>query len=136
MEIDKDLTWKSHIEKVHCMGKLAVIRRAGSYLPCHIQKLLYQAFIPHLDYCSVVWNGCGQGLSDRVERIQSYALTMILRKPPLTSSKLLRQTLGWTTLRARRHHVRSIVAALTKHHVRSIVAALTKHLHTYALSSL
>ncbi len=107
VEIDKDLTWKSHIEKVHqqCMGKLAVIRRAGSYLPCHIRKLLYQAFIlPHLDYCSVVWNSCGQGLSDRVERIQNYALRMILRKPPLTSSKLLQQTLGWTTLRARRHH--------------------------------
>ncbi len=45
--IDRDLTWKAHIEGMHrqCMGKLAVIRRAGS----HIRKLLYQAFIlPHI----------------------------------------------------------------------------------------
>ena len=34
VEIDRDLTWKAHIERVHhqCMGKLAAIRRAGSYL--------------------------------------------------------------------------------------------------------
>ena len=32
VEIDRDLTWKAHIERVHhqCMGKLAAIRRAGS----------------------------------------------------------------------------------------------------------
>ena len=34
VEIDRDLTWKAHIERMHrqCMGKLAVIRRVGSYL--------------------------------------------------------------------------------------------------------
>ena len=74
-------------------------------MPCHIRKLLYQAFIlPHLDYFSVVWNGCGATLSKRVERIQNYALRVILRKPPLTSSELLRQTLEWTTLKIRRHN--------------------------------
>jgi len=107
VDTDRDLTWKAHIERMHqqCMGKLAAIRRAGSYMPCHIRKLLYQAFIlPHLDYFSVVWNGCGATLSKRVERIQNYALRVILRKPPLTSSELLRQTLGWTTLKTRCHN--------------------------------
>ena len=107
MDIDRDLTWKVHIERMYsqCMGKMAVIRRAGSYLPCHIRKLLYQAFVLlHLDYCSVVWNGCGTTLTKRMERIQNYALRAILRKPPLTSSELLRHTLGWTTLKTRRHN--------------------------------
>ena len=105
VEIDKDLTWKAHTEKVHrqCMSKLAAIRRAGSYLPCHIRKLLYQTFVlPLLDYCSVVWNSCGAVLSKRIERVQNYALRMILQKPPLTSSESLRQTLGWSTLELRR----------------------------------
>ena len=121
MEIDRDLTWKVHIERMHwqCMGKLAIIRRVGSYLLCHIRKLLYQSFVlPHLDYCSVVWNNCGATLTGRVERIQNYALRMILRKLPPTSSELLQQILGWTTLKARRHmlcFVRSIVAALIRH---------------------
>ena len=108
VDIDRDLTWKAHIERMHqqCMGKLVVIWRAGSYMPCHIRKLLYQTFIlPHLDNCSVVWNGCGATLSKRVERIQNYALRVILHKPPLTSSELLRQTLGWTTLKTRCHNV-------------------------------
>jgi len=33
-----------------------------------------------------------------------YALRVILRKPPLTSSELLRQTLEWTTLKIRCHN--------------------------------
>ena len=67
VSIDKDLSWKTHIEQIRaqCMAKLAAIRQAGSYLPCHVRKLLYQSFVlPHLDYCSVVWNSCGTILSD------------------------------------------------------------------------
>ena len=70
VEIDEDLSWKKHIEKMHrqCLAKLALIRRAGTYLPCNIRKLLYQALIlPHLDYCSVVWSSCGLTLSKRIE---------------------------------------------------------------------
>ena len=36
-------------------------------------------------------------------RSQNYALIMILQKPPHTSSEELRETLGWTTLKTRRH---------------------------------
>ena len=87
------------------MAKLAAIRRARSYLPCHVRKLLYQSFVlPHLNYCSIVWNSCGTTMSDRVERVQNYALRIILRKPPRTSSEALRQTLCWTTLKRRRHN--------------------------------
>ena len=107
VSIDKDLSWKTHIEQIRaqCMAKLAAIRRAGSYLPCHVRKFLYQSFVlPHLDYCSVVWNSCSTTLSDRVERVQNYVLRIILRKPPRTSSEALRQTLCWTTLKRRRHN--------------------------------
>ena len=108
VNIDRDLTWKAHIEKVRhqCKGKLAAIRRAGAYLPCHVRKMLYQSLVlSHLDYCSVVWNSCRVTLGKRIERVQNYALRLILQKPPLTSSDLLRQTLGWTTLDARRQNV-------------------------------
>ena len=107
VEIDRNLTWKAHIEKVRhqCMGKLAAIQRAGAYLPCNTRKVLYQSFVlPHLDYCSVVWNYCGVTLGKCIERVQNYALRLILQKPPLTNSDLLRQTLSWTTLEVRRRH--------------------------------
>ena len=86
VDIDRDLTWKAHIERMRrqCMGKLVVIRRVGCCLPCSIRKLLYLSFVlPHLDYCSVVWNNCGATLTGHVERIQNYALRVIVRKPPV-----------------------------------------------------
>lgn len=58
VEIDDDLSWRTHIDKVmRRIGKLAVIKRAGTYLPYHIRKMLHvyisEAFLlPHLDYCS------------------------------------------------------------------------------------
>ena len=86
------------------MAKLAVIRRASHYLPQNVRRLLYQAFVlPHVDYCSIVWNHCGVMLRDNVERIQKYALRIIHRKPPRASSEPLLRTLGWTTLEKRRH---------------------------------
>ena len=67
--------------------------------------MLYSSLVlPHLDYCSVVWNSCGVGQSDRIERVQSYAMHIILRKPPHTNSDSLRQALSWTTLKVRRHN--------------------------------
>ena len=71
--IDKDLSWKQHIDGVRrkCHAKLAAIRRAGNYLPSHVRKLLYQTFVlPHLDYCSAVWHSCGVTLSQKIERVQ------------------------------------------------------------------
>ena len=54
------------------------------------------------DYCSVVWHSCGTTLSQKIERVQNYAMRVILGKPPLTPSESLRQELGWTTLQQRR----------------------------------
>ena len=98
----------SHLEGLckrrTCLARLAMIRQAGHHLSCHIRKLLYQSFVlPNLDYCSVVWNSCGVVLSSKIERIQNYALRLIFYKPPRTSSVPLREILGWTSFKTRRH---------------------------------
>ena len=85
------------------MAKLAVIRRAGHHLPYHVRKLLCFILL-NLDYCSVVWNSCGVVLSNKIERIQNYALRTIFPKPPRMSSAELREAAGWTTLKTRRHN--------------------------------
>jgi len=105
--VDRHLNWKQHIDGVRkkSLACLASIRRAGTYISCHTKKMLYSSLVlPHLDYCSVVWNSCGVGQSDRIERVQNYAMRIILRKPPRTNSDSLRQALSWTTLKARRHN--------------------------------
>ena len=106
-EIDRGLCWKQHIEMVRqkCFARLASIRRAGRYLPWQTRRMLYQSLVlPHLDYCAVAWHTSGAVLSDRIERVQNYAMRMIFRQPPRTNSESLRQALGWSSLKRRRHY--------------------------------
>ena len=85
-----------------CLAGLATIRRASAYLPSSTQRLLYNALVlPYLDYCSVVWHSCTKASSDRVERVQNYAMRVILKRPPRTNSESPRNDLGWTILHRR-----------------------------------
>ena len=64
--VDKHLRWHSHIDNVRrtCLCKIAAIRRASSYLPCHIRRMLHLSFVLlYLEYCSVVWHHCGAALT-------------------------------------------------------------------------
>ena len=88
-----------------CLAKIAMVRRAGAYLPYDGRKMLYQSFVlPHLDYCSIIWHTCGATLTNRIERVQNYALRMIFQKPPRTSSAELQTKLNMTTLEHRRRN--------------------------------
>ena len=103
--VDKQLSWKSHIANVRriCLGKIASIRRSSVYLPKQVRKMLYlSVFIPHLDYCSVVWHNCGVVLTSGVERIQNYALRVILKKTSRSDTKEMRSQLSLPTLEHRR----------------------------------
>ena len=73
VKLDKDLSWKVHIENLHrqCSAKLAIIRRACHYLPQKVKAMLYQALVlPHTDYCSVVWNNCGAVLHGKNPKLR------------------------------------------------------------------
>ena len=62
-------------------------------------KILYKAFVlPYLTYCCCVWHFCSKTVSDRLQRVQNYAMRVILKKPPRTSSSICLQSLGWQTL--------------------------------------
>ena len=82
LKIDNMQNWTVHLDDMtrKCLAKIAVIRRAGAYLPHNVRKLLYQSFVlPQLNYCSVVWHTCGATLTKRVERVQNCAMRMILQ---------------------------------------------------------
>ena len=106
--VDNKLNWKPHILNLHrkCLAGLAFLRRYGTHLPVHSRKLLYQSFIvSQLDYCSVILHdSCSKTLSDQIERIQNYAMRIILNKSPHTSSAPLSQQLGLTSLKTRRRN--------------------------------
>ena len=103
--VDKQVSWKLHIANVRrvCLGKVAANRRASVYLPMQVRKMLHSSFvIPHLDYCSTVWHNCGAVLTGRVERIQNYALRVILKKPSRSDTMEMRRQAGLNTLERRR----------------------------------
>ena len=67
-------------------------------------KTLYNAFVlPYLMYCCCVWHFCSKTVSDHLQRIQNYAMRVILKKPPRKSSSACLWSLGWQTLYQHRH---------------------------------
>ena len=69
----------------------------------YAEGLTYNALVlPHLDYCSVVWQECSKELRQKIERVQNYGMRLILSKPPRTPSAGLREELQWLTLEKRR----------------------------------
>ena len=105
VSIDDGLTWREHIESLRrkCFCGLAKLRKLRDVLPTETKRKVYNALVlPHLDYCSVVWQECTKELQQKVERIQNYGMRLILSKPPRTPSAELRTALGWTPLTERR----------------------------------
>ena len=72
-------------------------------LPSTTKKQLYNALVlPHMDYCSVVWQECSRQLRQKLERVQNYGMRLILSQQPRTHCEEMRQKLNWMTLEKRR----------------------------------
>ena len=101
--IDDGLMWKEHVDSLRkkCYCGLAKLRRLRDVLPPETKKVYNALVLPHLDYCSVVWQECTNELQQKEERIQNYGMHLILSKPPRTASSGLRETLKCTPLTER-----------------------------------
>ena len=83
--LDDMLTWKAQINslKRKAYGGLRKLKRLHNVLPPAIKKKLYNAMVlPHLEYCSVVWQECAVELRSMLERVQNYGMRLILSNPP------------------------------------------------------
>ena len=107
--LDDGLTWKEQVLNVRrkCFAGLAKLKRFRNVVPSRTKRQIYNALVlPHLDYCSIVWQECSREFRQRLERVQNYGMRLILSRPPRTHSEELRQELGWTTLERRREMTR------------------------------
>ena len=103
--IDDKLSWKAQINSMRrkTYGGLSKLKRLRNVLPTDLKKKLYNALVlPHLEYCSVVWQECSVELRARLERVQNYGMRLILSKPLRTASDEMRSSIGWKTLQTRR----------------------------------
>ena len=80
--IDNRLNFKSHLSKlIKKVGRqIDVLNRFKHILSFRSKIRIYRAFImPHVTYCSSVWNGCLKEDSDRLERLHERALRYVER---------------------------------------------------------
>ena len=72
--------------------------------------LVYNSLIqPHFDYCSLVWDGLSDQLSDKLQKWQNLAARVILKANYGTSSSLLLDILKWDKLVIRRKKHKAIM---------------------------
>ena len=72
LHIDSHLTWSVHIEKVckKISSAIGALKRIRSFITTKTAVEVYFALIqPHFDYCCSVWDGLGETLSTKIQKL-------------------------------------------------------------------
>ena len=71
--------------------------------------LLYNVIVqPYFDYCSPLWDNCGIGLKDRLQKFQNWAARVISGATYDVRSVDLLESLGWKHLELIRNYLKSV----------------------------
>ena len=104
--MDETLSWEAHIsEVVSKVAKvLAALRRLRPICPQSTLVTIYKSLIlPHLDYCSAVWGCIGNGLSQKLQKLQNRAARIITGSGwDVRSAVQILRVLNWESLADRR----------------------------------
>ena len=105
--MDERLSWDKHIDSICSKvgASIGAMRRVKPFVPLSTTKMLYNAIIqPCFDYCSPLWDNCGIGLKDRLQKYQNRAARAITGATyDIRSSELL-DNLNWKPLEERRNY--------------------------------
>jgi hypothetical protein len=85
------------------------MRRMKPFVPVETLKLIYNALVqPYFDYCSPLWDNCGSGLREKLQRLQNRAARVITGSTFDIRSVDALNMLGWESLDQRRNYTKSI----------------------------
>ena len=107
--LDLCLTWNKHIEHIgnKISSRLGMLRRARKVIPKEACITLFNAMVlPLFDYCCVVWDGCGQGNKNYLDRLLKRAAGIIAGRKAADTD--IQQALKWQSLQCRRQHQKCI----------------------------
>ena len=111
VNIDERLTWEKHIDMIcsKVSAGIGAIRRIRPFVSSATLKLMYNAIVqPYFDYCSPLWDNCGIGLKDRLQKFQNRAARVISSATYDVRSVDLLESLGWKHLELRRNYLKSV----------------------------
>ena len=103
--IDKHLAWHDHIDKLckKVASAIGALKRVRSVITIDVSTQRYQSLIhPHFDYCCTVWDGLGETLSTKLQKLQNRAARVVMRSSYDTDASVLLDTLRWDNLSLRR----------------------------------
>ena len=109
--MDERLSWEKHIDSIcsKVSAGTGAMRRVKPFVPLPTLKMLYNAIIqPYFDYCSPLWNNCGIGLKDSLQKYQNRAARVITGSTYDIRSSGLLEKLNWKSLEERRKYLKSI----------------------------
>ena len=110
--IDNRPSWSNHFNELckKVTSAIGVLRRIRPLISQSTAVLVYNSLIqPHFDYCSLVWDGLSDQLSDKLQKLQNRAARVILKANYGTSSSLLLDILKWDKLVIRRKKHKAIM---------------------------
>ena len=108
--IDNHLTWTKHIDKISkkIASAIGALKRIRPYITTNTAIQVYQALIqPHFDYCCSVWDGLGETLSCKMQKLQNRAARVIMRANYDASAGILLDALHWDNLSLRREKLKA-----------------------------
>ena len=111
VQIDQHLNWENHVELIatKISSGIGAIRKLKEFVNRNTLVSVYNSLIqPHFDYCCEVWDTLGQGLSDRIQKLQNRAARLIMNfKNEHGQSILACNSLGWISLQERRAQMKA-----------------------------
>ena len=131
VEIDEFLTWDTHIASVSkkVSSGISIMRKVKPFIPISSLLNIYQSIVePYFDYCSIVWNGIGDNLADKLQKLQNRAARVITGAEYLTPTNEILNKLGWSNLKERRNKQKAlmmfkIVNGMTPRYLKEIFSA-------------
>ena len=107
--LDPCLTWNENIEHIgnKILSRLGMLCRARKVIPKEACITLFNAMVlPLFDCCCVVWDGCGQGNKNYLDRLLKRAAGIIAGRKATDTD--IQQTLKWPSLQCRSQHQKCI----------------------------
>ena len=105
VHIDQNMNWECHIQNIckKIASALGAVKRIRLLIPFNILINVYDSLVqPHLNYCSVVWDDCGSGLSEKLQKLQNRAAHILMCANYDSNIDELFRALGWRKLKYQR----------------------------------
>ena len=109
--MDERLSWEKHIDPTYSKvgAGIGAMKRVKPFVPLPTLKMLYNAIVqPYFDYCRSLWDNCGMGLKDRLQKYQNRAARVITGATYDIRSSVLLEKLNWKSLEERRKYLKSV----------------------------